>query len=495
MTETDTTRRFVKQVAIKATDDDEMTATGVVLTPNELDHQLDWFDSDGVEAMYTPEPNDGVMHSAFPEGHSSLERNEVLDSAEEIDGVEFAAGDWVVTRKYHDPQRWSLVKGGTLAAFSMGGEISEVVEFETVDALPDEVNIPEGVDPESVDPKYQPPTQVVDGEVTEISDVDVGAVPSADMAVVKTIGKNVLEDTNGRDEFVALMESRGTERDDAEELYEYMVSVNKADGKPFGPWETFDECVEEMMEQGNDEEAARQICGSLEEGLKNNEMTQDIESVDDEAIGKRFKRFLTELVGTDDAEESGEEADKADEVEKAGQTLSRQNQHAVMAAVDAQLDVLSDAGVEHGMIRFSDSERFPEFDVSNYGKAYDKQKTKTMTTIIDDDAFAEKLEEHGVVTAEETAKQIEEVLEKHLGESDADGDESEKADETPEWAESLVEKVEENSEAIESIAKQSGASTQIKTADSDETDAELSEEEKLEQQKRRIFLPKNARGD
>lgn len=486
MTEKDTPRRFSKQVAIKATDDDEMTATGVVLTPNELDHQLDWFDSAGVENMYNPEPNDGVMHSAFPEGHSSLERNEVLDSAEDIGGVEFSAGDWVVTRKYHDPQRWALVKGETLAAFSMGGEISEVVEFESVDDLPNEVNIPEGVDPEAVDPKYQPPTQVVDGEVTEISDVDVGAVPSADMAVVKSVGKNILEDTNGKDEFLELMQSRGTDRDDAEELYEYMVSVGKTDGKPFGPWETFDECVQEMMEQGEDEEAARQICGSLEEELKTNDMNEDIETVDDEAIGKRFKRFLSELVGADDSGESGEEAD---ETEKAGQTLSRRNQHAVMSAVDAQLDVLSDAGVEHGMIRFSDSERFPDFDVSNYGKAYEQQKIKTMTTIIDDDAFSEKLEEYGVVTAEETAKQIEEKLEKYLGD-DEDGDESEKVDETPEWAASLAEKVDENAEAIENIATQSGGSTQIKSAGTEESD---DEEETLEQQKRRIFLPPSAR--
>ena len=76
---TQTPRHFSKTVAIKATDDEERTATGVVLTTNELDRQLDFLDGDGVRAMFNPSPSDGVMHTKFPDDHAELTRNEVLD--------------------------------------------------------------------------------------------------------------------------------------------------------------------------------------------------------------------------------------------------------------------------------------------------------------------------------------------------------------------------------------------------------------------------------
>lgn len=39
-------------------------------------------------------------------------------------------------------------------------------------------------------------------------------------------------------------------------------------GKPFGPWEDFDACVQHFLDQGDDRETAERKCGELEEELK-----------------------------------------------------------------------------------------------------------------------------------------------------------------------------------------------------------------------------------
>lgn len=472
------TRRFSKSVDIKATDADEMTATGLVLTPNELDHQLDWFDQEGVEAMHNPDPSDGVMHSVFPSGHSTLERNEVLGSAEEISGHQFDAGDWVVTRQYHDDERYALVESGVLGAFSMGGDISDVVEYDGVDDIPSDVTIPDSVNPDRVDDQYRPPTKVVDGSVEEISDVDMGAVPSSDFVAVKSsVGKNILDDAGDREGFIDLMVDRGSTEDEAQALFEYMASVAKSSvGKPFGPWDTFDDCVQSMTDEGYDEEAARSICGSLEEELKDEKMTDknpvDVQNVDDETLGKRIKGFLG--FGSDESEKGdpdtddggGLPEDAGDESQKLGQTLSQRNQHAVMASVDAQLDLLDDAGVNHGMTRFTDNGKFPGFNVSNYGgkaKGTEDGEDENMTE--DDNSFADKLDEHGVVTQES----LEATLKEALGDEYGDDPDGKSADEPPEWADAIKESVQENADAIEAISKQSGVSTQLENVEGEES--------------------------
>lgn len=432
------TRRFSKQVAIKATNDDEMTATGLVLTPNKLDHQLDWFDQEGIVGMFNPDPDDGVMHSVFPEGHSSLERNGVLGSAEEIDGHQFEAGDWVVTRKYHNEQRYGLVESGVLGAFSMGGEISEVVEFDGVDDLPSDVTIPDSVNPDQVDDQYRPPVKVVGGSVEEISDVDMGAVPSADFVAVKSsIGKNILDDAGDREGFIDLMVERGATEAGAKSLFEYMASVVEGDN-----------------------------------GKMTDEKTVDVQNVDDETLGKRIKGFLG--FGSDESEKDDPDADdggdssedNGDGSQKLGQTLSQRNQHAVMASIDAQLDLLDDAGVDHGMTRFTDDGKFPGFNVSNYGGKSKSTDEGKMTD--DDNQFADKLDEHGVVTQESLEATLKEALGDEYGDEGDDPD-GKSADEPPEWADSLKESVQENAEAIEAISKQSGVSTQLENVEGEES--------------------------
>ena len=43
---------------------------------------------------------------------------------------------------------------------------------------------------------------------------------------------------------------------------------NYPTGKPFGRWDSFEDCVDDMIEQGYDEETASKVCGALQERLK-----------------------------------------------------------------------------------------------------------------------------------------------------------------------------------------------------------------------------------
>lgn len=351
MTEHDEPRRFSKTVAIKATDDDEMAATGVVLTPNELDRQLDWLDADGVEAMYNPATTDGVMHAAFPDGHAELERSEVLEESETIDGVEFDAGEWVIRRRYLDDQRWELVKRGVLSAFSIGGDVTAVEEFDSVDEIPDEVDTSK-VDPDTVPDDYWPPTKIVNGAVDEISDVDIGAVPSADMAVVKSVGaataKSILDETSGRDEFVSVIQQRGADEDGAEQLYDYLTDEtdNQKMSKTTAP-------SDDNTDLGAD----------------------DISDVDDATLGKRLRRFF--LGKSVDAEpDDGTDATHVPEVPadaakalstvvtKEGRPLNATNREALMAAHDA-IEAALETDVDFETNRFTDNDSI-EFDIAQY---------------------------------------------------------------------------------------------------------------------------------
>ena len=265
---------FTKTVDIKAVNDDDMTATGVVMTPNELDRQLDFIDAEGIRRMHTDTPDDGVMHTSFPDGHASLELNKVLDEPETIDGVAFDAGEWVIRRKYENRQRWNLVKDGVLGGYSIGGSITDAETYDSVADLPDEVDTSQ-VDPDAVPDEHRPPAKLFGGTVREVSDVDRPAVPSAQMAVVKQdLGKNIFEQVDGREEFVALMSDRGHSRKEASRLWRYMSRTKAVDTeKPIvlpngAEFEDFDDCVASVAGDGTTEEEARAICGSGREQNK-----------------------------------------------------------------------------------------------------------------------------------------------------------------------------------------------------------------------------------
>jgi len=55
-------------------------------------------------------------------------------------------------------------------------------------------------------------------------------------------------------------------------------------GKPFGPWQDFDDCVEFFMDRGDDRETARRKCGALEEELKDQVGKEGEQSIEDNPL-------------------------------------------------------------------------------------------------------------------------------------------------------------------------------------------------------------------
>jgi hypothetical protein len=269
------TETFHKTVDIKTVDEEARTATGAVLVPNELDHQHDFLRPDAVERFHADSPDTGVMHSAFPNDAAELERNEVIDESEAIGDETFPPGTWVATRRYEDDDLWQLVNDGVLTGFSIGGEISRAAEH---DELPSDVRVPDSVDHEGGG------TELLAGQVNEVSDVDIPAVPRASYKG-DGLGKALLDEVDGEAEFVELMvEQRGHEESDARELYQYLTDVRETKrrdvldkvGKPFespqgAEFEDFEDCVATLLSDDADLDRAEaeEICGAWEEQDKN----------------------------------------------------------------------------------------------------------------------------------------------------------------------------------------------------------------------------------
>ena len=58
-----------------------------------------------------------------------------------------------------------------------------------------------------------------------------------------------------------------------DELYKSLVDIMK----PFGKWDSFDDCVSDMKSQGYSEESAKRICGSLQAKLEEKSLDEIIE--------------------------------------------------------------------------------------------------------------------------------------------------------------------------------------------------------------------------
>jgi len=344
MTQTEP-RRFQKTVAIKATDEDERTATGAALVPNEVDRQRDFLKPAGIEAMYAPDPDDGVMHYRFADDDAELVRNEIIDESEIIGGKEYPAGSWIITRKYHDDELWALVDDGVLTGFSIGGEVSEEVE-RSADELGDGVTFPAEVE-------FGGASEILNGYTAEISDVDIPAVPNADHAE-KSLTKNLVERAGDEESFVEMMEPRGHSEEDARRLWGHLQSpTDKAHNH-------------DMTNDTDDPDAP------------------PLDDVDDATLGKRLKGLL---FGGDDGDGDGDDTDSIELVDadpittakaltlaKEGRTLSEANRETLMAAHDAvEAALASDMDFETN--RFTDSDEYA-FDVAQYGDSEEKALEK-----------------------------------------------------------------------------------------------------------------------
>ena len=464
------TQEFTKTVAFKSVNEEDRTATGAVLVPNEVDRQRDFLRREGVEAMFEPDPDDGVMHAAFPDGAADLTRSEIVDEPIELNGESYPAGTWVATRKYQDDDLWQLVEDGVLTGFSIGGTVDRVREYESGD-VPDDVTFP-------ADVPAGPATEIVDGEVNEVSDVDIPAVPRATYRELSKLGKSITEEVDGEAEFVEVMRERGHAEDEARELWGYLQTHKVADERAESragqdntkmPDDTDDDGAEpESSEETKAADAA------------------DIDDVDDATLGSRIKSALGLGGGADDdVSPAAGQSEDPDATEKAGRTLSQSNRRAVMAAVDAQLDLLNDAGVDHGMERFTDRADFA-FNIEEYGDKGDysdgeMDKNAPAGETADDDMTDDINEK--VDALEEKLDKLSEKLDE---EDDTDAEEAdEQDDELSEKLDDIAEKVDALDERVDKVSKATADTQQ--TGGAEETGGdELSAKEKA---KRSIFLP------
>ena len=548
---------FSKTVAIKTIDEEERTATGAVLVPNEVDRQRDFLAQEGVERMHAANVDDGVMHSAFPANAAELVRNEVIGESIELNGETYPAGTWVATRKYNDDALWQLVSDGVLDGFSIGGEVSEVREYESADDLPGEVTFPAEVEP-------GPATEIVDGSTEEVSDVDIPAVPRATYRELGKLSKGITDEVSGREEFVAVMEGRGHERGDAERLWQFLQREKVADepaesgtGQTKGremsnteniekaeystgewitwgraasdtrgriveiieePGEGFDEAISgdtsvtaeednpvylyEVWDGFGDDASPREDEAGRGDTIHVANREDRITSVQDprdreKAAAGLLTRAKQLLTGSDDASGAEDWGDGADGgAEKAGRTLSQRNRRAVMASVDAQLDLLNDAGVDHGMKRFSDRTEFA-FDIEEYGTSehtageddgeeMDKDAPGGDTPDDDMTDDSENTEKSDPPAWAESLTEKVEQINRRVSEME-DGDDAEKSlDDAPEWAQSLAEKVDGLDERVDKVSKATAGTQQ--TGGSEETGDDSEDLTKTEKQKRELFF-------
>lgn len=472
---------FRKDVDFVAKDEDEQVAVGIVMVPDAVDLQYDFVREETIREfaeqfgnfMEVGEADGGVMHAVWPSEHTELVRNEVLDEAEEIGGVTAPAGAWIQAYKFLDDELWGLVRDGILAGYSIGAvDVHwagpfEQDELEDVDA-PDEIDDDELV------------WQIVNGIIREVSAVDIPAVPDAQILETKALEKRLADHLGNRDGFIEEAMDRGHSEAEAERLWEYL-------------------------------NGAVNIEGAGEPGK---------ESV----FARAGKAFLSALTGSDSRADDGsgatsspEDLDHSASAAKEGRTLSRQNRESLFATIDASLDVLHDAGVDHGMTRFTDRDDWA-FDLSEHtarswpddeededeDEDEDEEQeasrsepapggdTPDSTTMSDDNPMAD---------APDWAKALNDRIDS-LEESDKDADDP--LADAPDWAKDLagrVDEIEEKTtdddkpewakaleERVDNISKQTGAteSQQLGGAEKNGQDGELGKRQKF-------FIPESKR--
>ena len=460
-----TERYFTKTVETIEKDDDEQVAISAVLVPNEVDRQLDFLRPEGVRNLFNPDADIGVMHAVFDNSAATSEHR-ILEEPETIGGKEYAAGTWIERREYHDDELWSLVKRGVLEGRSIGGEVPEDSEVDYAPGdVPDDVSFPTGV------PSDRGATEIVDGSVSEVSDVDLPAVPNAEHAVVKSdLAKDILGNVSGEEEFVGVMRERGHDDADARELWAYLQTHKAVDERAESrAGQDNTKMTEDTDDDGAEPESSET---PTEEATKAD--TGDIDDVDDATLGSRIKSALRLGGGADDDTGSEDPADAG--AEKAGRTLSERNQHAVMASVDAQLDLLDDAGVDHGMTRFTDRDDVA-FSIEEYGDkgehSDDKPDKNAPGGDTPDDDMTDDINDK-VDALEEKLDTLSEKLDEEDG-TEAEK-EDEQDDELSEKLDAIAEKVSDLDERVDKMATKTADTEQVGGAEksaetTDETSA------------------------
>ncbi|MCJ0619446.1 hypothetical protein JZX76_07965 [Haloarcula hispanica] len=316
---------FRKEVEFVTKDDDEQVAAGIVMVPDKADLQHDFAREDTIQAfadefgalMESGSADGGIMHAAWPSEWMSLERNEVLDEPEDIGGQTVDAGAWVQKWRFDDAGTWGLVEDGVYGGYSIGAKGVEwagpYVAGE--DDAVDDVDVPEQLPDDAM------VWELTDGIIREVSAVDIPAVPDAEILETKAgAEKRLAEHLGDRDAFIEEAMERGHSEDDAERM-----------------WDNLTRALEEE--------------GAGDPGKQS-------------MFAKAGRAFLSALTG-DESKSATDAGEAGREARKEGQTLSKGNRESIMASIDAGLDVLEDAGVDHGMTRFTDQDGV-DFDLSEH---------------------------------------------------------------------------------------------------------------------------------
>ncbi|WP_135807351.1 XkdF-like putative serine protease domain-containing protein [Halorussus marinus] len=223
--------QFRKDVEFVTKDDDDQIASGIVMVPDKADLQNDFAREETIRGFADQfetfeeagEAGGGIMHAVFPDDWMDLERNEVLDDAEEIGGEEVPAGAWIQDWQINNDQLWDLVKDDILAGYSIGArDVSWNGPYEQDEV--DDVEVPEELGDELV-------WELADGLIREVSTVDIPAVPDAQIldtkaAAEKRLG-DYLGDPNG---FVEEALERGHSEEEAEQLWDVLSTAAEVEG-------------------------------------------------------------------------------------------------------------------------------------------------------------------------------------------------------------------------------------------------------------------------
>ena len=313
-------RKDVEFAETKASDEYELEASGIVMVPDKADLQNDFAREETIREFADQfetfeeagQAGGGIMHAVFPDGWMELEHNEVLEEAEEIGEKTVKPGAWVQRWGINNAQLAELIDENILEGYSIG-------------AIQVDWNGPHDQgDLDNVDTSEIPDDELVyelsDGIIREVSAVDIPAVPDAQILEAKGLDKRLADHVGNQEAFVEEAMERGHSEAEAERLWDVLNAAVEAEG-------------------------------SSEPGKQS-------------VFARAGKAFLSALSGPDD-DETDAKTSEATEQTKEGRTLSTANQNDLKASIDAAVSILDDAGVEHGITRFTDRED-DSFDLSEH---------------------------------------------------------------------------------------------------------------------------------
>jgi hypothetical protein len=222
---------FRKDVEFVAKYEDERVAYGVVMVPDKADLQNDFAREETIRSFTDQfetfaeagQAGGGIMHAVWPDGWMDLERNEVLDEAEDLGGRTVDAGVWVQGWSINHDDLWTLIQDDVLSGYSIGAiQVDWDGPFEQDEV--DDVDTSEVPDDELV-------WELTDGIIREVSAVDIPAVPDAEiLEAAKDYRKRLSDHVGNQDAFIEEAMDRGHSEAEAIQLWGLLTEAIEEDG-------------------------------------------------------------------------------------------------------------------------------------------------------------------------------------------------------------------------------------------------------------------------